>query len=234
MAKLVDPRKVALETLAASIADPNPKLLYQSGSSPGFFKGKAAGTKRAAEVCLQENWLEPSGTLGKGKDVFRLSPKGIQAVLENNPTTAVLEGIQSSMDQQKEQLKAFGKMLQAMESKVERVSELVEDVAHKVKPQIVETSASNGHVPLQQLEAEILRQVGHRTRDAFMPLPELFRLLRATWPSLSIGEFHDRLRHLRETNGIQFAPYTRSFAVIARDREAMFWDGEVMYYAYGA
>jgi len=58
MAKLIDPRKVALETLAASIADPTEKLLYKSGKSPGFFSGKAGANKLAADFCLKEDWLE--------------------------------------------------------------------------------------------------------------------------------------------------------------------------------
>ena len=71
-----------------------------------------------------------------------------------------------------------------------------------------------------------------RERDRFQPLslPALFQTIHAEQPSLTLGQFHDGLRALRDQGRIRLIPFTRALATIDDPRNALFLDGEVMYY----
>ena len=82
----------------------------------------------------------------------------------------------------------------------------------------------------QAWQEEIVRRASGADSSNPLPLPELFQDLRQTWPDLDLGQFHNGLRMLRDAGRIRLLPYTRAYAEIAGCREAMFLDGEVMYY----
>ena len=69
-------------------------------------------------------------------------------------------------------------------------------------------------------------------RDRYLPLdlPRIYATLKQSRPSLTLGQFHDGLRMLRDQARIRLKPYTRALATIDDARNALFLDGEVMYY----
>ena len=79
----------------------------------------------------------------------------------------------------------------------------------------------------------MVRRARQATTANPLSLAELFRDLKRKWPQLELGRFHDGIRDLRNTGRIRLLPYTRAYAEIAGHREAMFVDGEVMYYVRG-
>ena len=54
------------------------------------------------------------------------------------------------------------------------------------------------------------------------------------YPGLTLGEFHDGLRDLRDSDRIRLIPFTRALATIPDARNALYLDGEVMYYVQPA
>jgi hypothetical protein len=63
-----------------------------------------------------------------------------------------------------------------------------------------------------------------------MTLPDLYGALKTIRPDLTVGQFHDMVRESFDANEIRLLPWTRCMAAIAGCREALFLDGEVMYY----
>lgn len=61
-------------------------------------------------------------------------------------------------------------------------------------------------------------------------LPGLYNMLRLVRRDVTIGEFHDTIRALHDGGCIRLRPYTRAYADIAGHREALYLNGEVMYY----
>jgi hypothetical protein len=63
------------------------------------------------------------------------------------------------------------------------------------------------------------------------PLPELFRRLRDALPSLTIGQFHDRLRLLHHEGAIYLHPWTGPLYELPEPAIALLVGHEIAYYA---
>jgi DNA-binding PadR family transcriptional regulator len=238
-AAALDSRQAALDALASSLGDPAPKLLTGKGTE-GFFKGTAAAVKPLVELSLSEGWLEDTGekTAGKNpKSLYRVTPKGRQAILDNNPTRKLLETLDQSTKSQLGQLQGVSAVLKSLSGAIQDVLEKVKNAPPPtlaVGPQFNGNGSTNGHAPADEVQRQIITRIRNHSIHNPITLPELFKELNARWPELSLGEFHDCVRRLWKQGQIKLGPYTRSYGVIASDYEAMFLDGQVMYYAFAA
>jgi hypothetical protein len=251
-----DPLPLALEALAAALADPTPKVLFGSATSPGFFKGSAQLVKAAARLCEERHWLEGAGEwVGKGaskKQKYRLTPDGVRAVLEQSETLVLLRGLAAAVGQQAASLQSMREQLGLLVEQARPLAEAVGQLARKVEPPDVEAilrrlqSAANTsgtpqphqrpHLPAADrawLDDVVRMTTEQRQRDRYQPLslPRIYAELRQSRPGLSLGEFHDGLRLLRDQGRLRLVPFTRALATIDDPRNALFLDGEVMYYA---
>ena len=143
------PGSVALETLTTQVADPAPKVLLGSKAVPGFFQGGAAATKAAAQAALQEGWLEETGAKvgsgAKAKPLYRLTPRGIQAILDSSPASALLQGLNAAVGKQLEESRSLTAACASLQAGVQRVSELVGEAVAKVQaPNVAEILAKLG------------------------------------------------------------------------------------------
>jgi hypothetical protein len=68
--------------------------------------------------------------------------------------------------------------------------------------------------------------------DPYLPpdLPAVYRLAWERCPSLTLGTFHDTLRQLHDGGPVRLRPFTRALATIPDRCNAIFLDGEVMYF----
>jgi hypothetical protein len=62
-------------------------------------------------------------------------------------------------------------------------------------------------------------------------LPELFRRLRDAYPSLTVGQFHDRLRLLHRGEKIYLHPWTGPLYELPEPACALLVGHEIAYYA---
>jgi hypothetical protein len=101
MAKVANAEPLALEALARLLGDPAPRVLHGLKPAPGIFTGASAAEKAAARHCLDNGWIVPTGgALGKGKtrkELYRLAPAGLQAVLAKSDPTALLAALAESV-----------------------------------------------------------------------------------------------------------------------------------------
>jgi hypothetical protein len=234
-----DPLPLAIQALAPALADPTPKVLFGSGTTPGFFKGAAQAVKAAARLCEERRWVAGTGEWVGKKQKYRITPEGVRAVLEHSETLALLRSLATAVGQQVTQVGMLVNGLQPL-------ADVVGQLARRMEPPDVEQvlrklqgAAVPQHRPAESSgDQEWLPEVVHavaqqRQRDRYQPLtlPQVFAAVRQKRPALSLGQFHDGLRLLREQGKIRLLPYTRALATIDDPRNAMFFDGEVMYYA---
>jgi hypothetical protein len=253
----LDLRLLAADALAGAIADLAPKVLYGSAKLPGFFQGASAKVKQLAEFCVKENWLEDTGTKsGPGKTsktLYRLTETAKSAILKYNPVSRTLEGLVSVVGALKQDTDASLHLIQeqitrlssAVASQERGILEVVgqltpERVAHPSRAMPSDSAQPPASPPLpnaaehrQQLTAAIVQKLQGKEFSQNVTLHDLFGDLRATWPALTVGQFHDSLRALTAEGRIRLAPFTRALTFIAHEAEPLYLGGEVLYYAYG-
>jgi hypothetical protein len=244
--KTVDVQSLALEALASALTDPRPKVLFGSATVPGFFKGATQPSKAAARLCEERQWLAPTDEWhGKGKSrkpKYRLSPAGAQAVLQHGEPVVVLRSLAAALHEQSTTLTSMNEHIARLLGNVQPLSETVSLLAKRFEPPNLEellrrlNSAPAPTVPPSSppdwFEAAVKLAAEQSQRDRYQPLslPQLYTALRQTRPGLTLGQFHDGLRLLRDQGRIRLAPFTRALATIEDARNALFLDGEVMYY----
>jgi hypothetical protein len=243
--KTVDAQSLALEALAAALADPTPRVLFGTAAVPGFFKGATQPVKAAAQLCEERQWLAATDEWqGKGKSrkpKYRLTPQGAQAVLDHGQPLVILRTLAEVLKQQSDTFRALNEHIGRLLGSVEPLRETVSMLAKRLEPPNVAALVRGMQAPTSPapssnsadwLDAAVNLASQQVQRDRYQPLslPQLYATLKQTRPGLTLGEFHDGLRLLRDRGRIRLAPFTRALATIDDPRNALFLDGEVMYY----
>ncbi len=256
MAKqVVDPLSLALQALAPGLADPTPKVLFGSAANPGFFKGKTQAVKTAARLCEERRWVEGTGEwVGRGaskQQKYRLTPEGVRAILEHSETLTLLRSLAGALGQQVAHFHALRDQLNVLVHGLQPLAETVGHLSRRIEPpdveQLLRKLQDGPRAPAppvspcpadkasdSEWHGEVVRLVAEqhqRNRYQSLSLPQLYAAIRQKRPTLSLGQFHDGLRLLREQGKIRLLPFTRALATIDDPRNALFYDGEVMYYA---
>lgn len=240
----VDAQTTALQALARAIADPEPKALLGSAKAPGFFQGSSKAVKEAAKLCEDRQWLMPTGDwagTGRGRrPKYRLSPAGVQAVLQHSDALLLVRGLAAGLQEQVQLLAALQGQVGRLLADRQPLAEAVSKLASKLEPPDVDgilrrLAPAPPPVAAESpgWHGEVIRQVtAQRERDRYQPLslPDLYAALRPAYTGLTLGQFHDGLRLLRDKGQIRLTPFTRALATIDDPRNALFLDGEVMYY----
>jgi hypothetical protein len=252
-----DPRALALEALCKAVADPKPKVLFGSAKVPGIFTGSSQVVKRAAQLCLDQHWLEPTGeSVGKGKsakNLFHLTPAGIREALENTEPVILVRNLLPPLQESRHTLSTLRDQLAGLTSLVETLTQAVSrlsqkvavpDVEHLLRQIVAEQpAAAKPQPPAPPAERrgasadwldEVVRMVQEqKQRNPFqrLTLSQIYERLKSSRPELTLGRFHDGLRTLQEQRRIQLGPYTQALATLDDARNALYLDREVKYYA---
>ncbi len=236
-----DPRPLALESLGKSLGDPTPKVLLGSAKLPGFFAGSAEKTRKAANYCVEQGWLQDTGEKVKSgstqKSLYRLTATGINAVMDHTPAIQALADLALTLSRHKQQLQSTLQFFQQYESILSQMTQVVEQSSKKLellevpKHGPLATDSQNDSNP--EWDDEVISLARESNPNEPISLPDLYSRLKKHSPSLTYGAFLDRLLQLWDQKRIHLMPFTRAYASIAGDRAAMFLDGEVMYYVRG-
>jgi hypothetical protein len=102
MAKAAQADALALTALARLLGDPAPRVLHGGKEKAGVFAAASAADKAAAKLCLDNGWLVKAGALpakGKAKkELWRISPAGIEAVLAQSDPSDLLESLRAGVE----------------------------------------------------------------------------------------------------------------------------------------
>jgi DNA-binding PadR family transcriptional regulator len=245
------PRQLALEALARALADPAAKVLHGSKKQPGFFSGSAQAVKQAAQFCLDQGWLEPTGDYeGKGKTrkpTYRLTPAGAQAVLQDSEPVKLLQSAVDSLQQNSLHLESIRARLEEtvvflarQKEAVHGLRELVAKLQDRLQPPDLECLQAIFQRPASVPGAtaadwlaralDYIAEYQRRHPYGHCPLPELFHQV-AEPARVSIGQFHDGLRRLVEQGQVRLHAFTAAAYQLQEEQFALVAGQEIKYYA---
>jgi hypothetical protein len=245
------PRHLALDALARALADPAAKVLHGSKKQPGFFIGSAQAVKQAAQLCLDQGWLEATGEYeGKGKTrkpSYRLTPAGARAVLQDSEPVKLLQSAVDSLEQNTGLLEGIRARLEEtvvslgrQKEAVHGLRELVAKLQDRLRPPDLERLQGIFQGPAQVSGSPAADWVGqgldyvaeYQRRHPYghCPLPELFHHV-AEPAGVSIGQFHDGLRRLVEQGEVRLHAFTGAAYQLQEEQFALVAGQEIKYYA---
>ncbi len=247
MAK-ADPRKLALQALSSALSDPAPKVLHGSSKKPGIFASAALAAKQAAQYCLDQGWLEATGQLeGKGKtrkELYRITPAGVRAVLDNSEPVTLLQESLGFLQRNAGELALLKTKVEQTLGSLHNHQDMLSRLLDRLKPPDLDSllrgfsrdSASAPKAPAPpdrdwlKNSLEYLEDYQRRHPYGHCPLPELFHRV-AEPTGLTIGQFHDGLRQLVKQGQVRLHAFTGAAYQLQEEQFALVAGQEIKYYA---
>jgi hypothetical protein len=243
----INSEQQAIQALAQALADPKPKVLFGSAKKPGIFNGSSQPIKKAAQLCLDEKWLMPTGEYdGTGrtrKETYRVTEVGAKAAIERSEpvqllkqTLAATQAIANSRDEllhrQEELLQALQKQQEETQRSMARQQTLIETALKRLQmPASQPLSNNNGQVTSWHTEAlQYLQAYQTQHIQAFCSLPDLYANI-VQKHGASIGQFHDGIRDLVQKKQVRLHPFTGARFALDREEYALMAGKEIMFYA---
>jgi hypothetical protein len=224
--------QLVLEALSRAIADPAGVPLFTQKATPGLFNATSLA-RQAAQRCMEQNLLRVVRTEPCGKtvqEVCAITPKGLDHLLTHSNPRHVLEDLVRAVEARERQLGEMVVSARQAQAHLEGMRELTATVLRHLG-QVAPAANSSSIATVAQ---EILKYLddwhtGNAAKDC--PLPNLFRALTANTPLLTVGQFHDALRHLHEQRQVYLHPWTGPLYDLPEPAFALLEGHEVSYYA---
>jgi hypothetical protein len=231
-----------LEALTKALAEPGGLPLHGTKRLASLFTASASA-KQAAQRCLDEGYLRVLHRESKGKAVQEfcgLTDKGLAYVLSQVSPKQVLEELVHTLQARQTLVAELVAAARQWQNGLDALQAAVEKVLQQIQTgsAAVPCAAPVGPVPSlngsQSLAAELvacLKQWQATGAPGDCPLPELYRRVQPTAQSLTIGHYHDNLRHLHEQEKIYLHPWTGPLYEIPEPAYALLVGHEIAYYA---
>lgn len=251
------PQDAAVEALSRSLVDPTPRPLMGTKARPGIFLGSSQAVKAAAALSVENGWVAPTGEKqGKGKtakDLYRITPTGIEYALQHSEALTLLRELLGASDALREALRSIQGRLdeasQGLDAQNGVLAQLRERVSppdlsavlEAVAPVSAPAPAVHGAPNPRQVDSpddatylaatvDFLRDYRRRNPHQRCPLPELYRHVSQSTP-ISLGRFHDGLRQLVRDGRIALHPYTGPMYQLKDEQYALLLGQEIKFYA---
>jgi hypothetical protein len=220
---------LVLDALGRAAAEPQGVPLL--GSKSALFPASPLA-RQAAKRCLDEHYLRVVRTEERGKSVQEycaLTERGLAFLLECAHPRHVLEDLLRAVESRQQQLDAIVSLARATHVDLGELKAITERVLQQMKQDPGNGSPSkNGSTDASRSILDCLR----RWNDSGdCPLPELFRQVLSIEPMLTLGTFHDGLRHLHEREQIYLHPWTGPLYDVPEPNFALLVGHEIAYYA---
>jgi hypothetical protein len=247
MAK-VTPEQQAIQALSQALADPAPKILFGSAKKAGIFSGSSQPIKNAAQLCLQQGWLEPTGEFeGAGKsrkEKYRVTSAGAQAAIERSEPVQLLrqalaatEALAKSRDelfrQQQAILDGLRRQEEATQQAMKQQARLLDAALQRFRtPAPTSAAPTQDGAPARWRDEALNYLQAYQSQhiQAFASLADLFETV-VRKHGVSIGQFHDGIRDLAHRGEIRLHPFTGARYSLEREEYAVLAGKEIMYYA---
>jgi hypothetical protein len=256
MEKSAGEETLILEALERALADPTPRKLHGTKANPGVFLSSSAPAKAAAQRCLEWGLFEKSGELRtKSKSVllYGIAPAGVRYLWEHDPIPSTLEAAHRGVESVARLTADCHATLQGLQEHVRQLGKAIHEATARVQPPDIEKIAdalskaqaavpcgvessrtSVGTAAGAELERDLLRYLEDRKRQSPLrpvELPQLFRFARSRCARIGLGQFHDLLRGLVDSQRVRLIPFTQAMYQLSEPECAMIVGREVMYYA---
>lgn len=234
--------QLVLEALSRAVTDPAGVPLHGTKTAPGLFAGSGP-SRKAAQRCKEDGYLRLVRTEARGKavqEICALTEKGLAYLLSQVSPKQVLEDLVRGLEARKAQLGELVGAARQAQNGLDSLKTVAEKVLAKV--QGTGSPAADANALHDEWErngalswtAALLAhleqwQTSGATEDC--PLPELYCKVRQAAPTLTIGRFHDGLRHLYERGQIYLHPWTGPLSELPEPPYALLVGHEIAYYA---
>lgn len=227
--------QLLLDALSRAIGEPAGIPLHGTKKTPGLF-GTTLAAKQLAQRCLDEGYLQPltsEGPPATTGDRWIISEKGLSFLLEQWSPRRILEDLvrvlQSRQAQVDELVTAAQEWRQGLGSLQNTVERVLQQILQAPTPTVHAAALPSRNGTSSWLSG-VLSYLGERQATGDCPLPELYRHLQRSLPTLSIGAFHDGLRSLHEQHQIYLHPWTGPLYEIPEPPFALLVGHEIAYY----
>lgn len=241
-------RLALLEALKAGSLERGEARLYRRGKLPGLFGQRTRLNAEIADQAVKDGLLEIARIETVGKTTVewvRVTPKGLNFLLEIESPARALEELRESLALNKEGLPAWAAQMQAridelaanfhteialMRDRLEQLSQRAVSAIERLEA--AKAAPTPAVVPWAGETLDFLerrRQVGLGKR---CPLADLFAALKERLAELTIKEFHAGLKRLHEAKTIALWPSTGNGD--APGPEYALLDGAALYYYLSA
>lgn len=237
-----------IDALKRALTEPEQRL-YRSGKLVGLFSTRGAGQRQAAEHALRAGLLQVTRTETRGKATFdwvALTPKGVEFLHRHESPRAVLLELQAALATTRagipvwlaeihRDLTAFtGQLTADLQRALDRLDALgdrVEDALRRLDAAGPDLPAHAADVvPWSVPTLEYLDRRRKLGAAGGCPLPELFAALREEVPALTLREFHDGLRRLRDLRAVELLPIIPGQDALAEPEFALLDGARWLYY----
>jgi hypothetical protein len=235
--------QILLDGLTRAAAEPGGYPLFGQRKTPGLFPATVPA-RLAAARCKDEGYLHVVKTLARGKksqEICAITEKGLAYLLTQVSPRKVLEELVGVLRDKERQLSALAQAAQEWQAGLAKTQTLIAEVLRQLlKPQapseaapvsngaLHSSSAADTWLSVAQLH---LRRQAQSSVSGDCPLPELYGQAVRCTPSLTVGQFHDGLRRLREQEQIYLHPWTGPLYEMPEPAYALLVGHEVAYYA---
>ena len=231
--------QMVLSALSRAVADPEGLPLHGGKSAPGLFPATSGG-KQAARRCLDEGYLRPVEP-SSPKPRCAITDKGLSYLFAEASPRQVLEDFVRVLEVRQEQFNALIEEarearigLDALKTNADRVLQQVCRAEKSASlSELYSTFRTDNAKPPAADTAILARLSAWQDSGAAedCPLPDLYRDCAKAVPGLSLGGFHDALRHLRDTERIYLHPWTGPLYDLPEPPFALLVGHEIAYYA---
>jgi hypothetical protein len=258
--KQVSVEETAAAALAACLTDPTPRPLKGTKAKPGVFIGASVAVKNAIELCLDNRLVEATGEFqGKGKnakELFRITPQGVEFALKHSQDATLLGNLVDAADSQTQRISGIFTELEATANRLDAQRDLLNQLLKRVvppdlsavlasqskaavvrqaEPSAAQANSNTRANPNAQTAAWLAKAVdvvqAHKTQTrSFCPLHVLYSKLNPQY-EISLGQFHDGLRELVKQKRIILQPWTGPMYQLERDECALLMGQEIKFYA---
>lgn len=200
------------EGLAKAALHPDGLEIQSSKSGPGVFPSNKTG-KEACIECLNQGWVR---ILDNGSKA-QITDEGWVRLRKDPRIDLVLSDWLRQLDTWKDQERLI---LQRVRENIARLDHL-----NAALNRLISCEDSPVDLPIEMH----LKQLSENGMD--VPLPQLLESLRTQYPKMTLGEFHDSLRRLRNGQKIHLHAWTGPPQEIPSPDVALMAGHDIAYYA---
>ena len=224
--------QLLLAGLSRAAAEPAGLPLHWRKGVDALFTSSAAG-KRAAQRSKDEGYLQIVRTESRGKshlEICALTEKGLAHLFSQVSAKQVLEDFIRAVESRRTQVDELLVSARHIQTGLDALKFAAEKVLREVHAPSSPSFMNGALAPNVDLLPFLTRwQESGAAEDC--PLPDLYRQASSPAPSLTIGQFHDRLRRLHDRQQIFLHPWTGPLYAIPEPCFALLVGHEIAYYA---
>jgi len=247
-------QQLIVDALNRAVAAGSGISLFGGRTGAGLFASTGPG-KKAAQQCKELGYLQVLRSETKGKttsEICAISERGLAFLLAEQNPKQVLEALILALHDQRLQvdqiasaLQTNQENLQTLKATAERVLLQFQQPSSYTPPSPIPLSSggregrSDGHTAngngngKASCASDVLERLTHWHNAGALgdcPIPHLHRGVVDKHPHITVGQFHDVLRQLNESQKIYLHPWTGPLYEIPEPRLALMVGHEIAWY----